>query len=116
MAIIASVINVLAGLVAGFGMAQLVAGVLRGAGKTANDAVGDGRIRGDITGTIDYAEGYLFDYGAGQAGQDLASGSGAGHGYNAGDWREKFFMQHFGYRMRTNKLTAPDANVITENE
>ncbi|WP_279473540.1 hypothetical protein [Aeromonas caviae] len=30
-----------------------------GAGLTANDAVGDGRIRGDITGTIDYAEGII---------------------------------------------------------
>lgn len=30
-----------------------------GDGKTANDAVGDGRIRGDITGTIDYAEGII---------------------------------------------------------
>ncbi|MGL6479372.1 curculin (mannose-binding) lectin protein [Aeromonas caviae] len=29
------------------------------AGNTANDAVGDGRIRGDITGTIDYAEGII---------------------------------------------------------
>ncbi|MGS4906613.1 curculin (mannose-binding) lectin protein [Aeromonas sp. 25-248] len=31
-----------------------------GAGKTANDAVGDGRIRGDITGTINYAEGVII--------------------------------------------------------
>ncbi|WP_342057829.1 curculin (mannose-binding) lectin protein [Aeromonas sp. OTU364] len=30
-----------------------------GAGLTANDAVGDGRIRGDITGTINYAEGII---------------------------------------------------------
>ncbi|WP_429160680.1 curculin (mannose-binding) lectin protein [Aeromonas media] len=30
-----------------------------GVGLTANDAVGDGRIRGDITGTIDYAEGII---------------------------------------------------------
>lgn len=30
-----------------------------GSGKTANDAVGDGRIRGDITGTINYAEGII---------------------------------------------------------
>ncbi|MFM5757799.1 curculin (mannose-binding) lectin protein [Aeromonas hydrophila] len=30
-----------------------------GVGKTANDAVGDGRIRGDITGTINYAEGII---------------------------------------------------------
>lgn len=61
--------------------------------------------------TIDWAEGYLFDYGEGQTGQNLASGSGAGHGYNSGNWRDKFFMQHFGYRMRYNKLTQPDAKV-----
>ena len=30
-----------------------------GSGQTANDAVGDGRIRGDITGTINYAEGII---------------------------------------------------------
>lgn len=30
-----------------------------GNGLTANDAVGDGRIRGDITGTINYAEGII---------------------------------------------------------
>ena len=63
--------------------------------------------------TVDWAEGYLFDYSEGQEGQDLASGSGAGHAYNSGNWREKFFMQHFGYRMRYNKLTQPDAKVDT---
>jgi hypothetical protein len=61
--------------------------------------------------TIDWANGYLFDYAEGQSGQNLASGSGAGHGYNSGDWREQFFMTHLGYRMRYNKLTAPDAKV-----
>lgn len=30
-----------------------------GDGKTANDSVGDGKIRGDITGTINYAEGII---------------------------------------------------------
>lgn len=30
-----------------------------GTGKTANDSVGDGKIRGDITGTINYAEGII---------------------------------------------------------
>lgn len=30
-----------------------------GSGKSANDAVGDGKIRGDITGTINYAEGII---------------------------------------------------------
>lgn len=33
------------------------------------------------------------------------------HGYNnPGDY-EKFFMEHFGYRMRYNKLTVPDSHV-----
>ncbi|WP_254203933.1 hypothetical protein [Aeromonas sp. FDAARGOS 1402] len=31
-----------------------------GSGQTANDAVGDGRLRGDITGTINYAEGVII--------------------------------------------------------
>lgn len=49
---------------------------------------------------VDYAEGYLFDY-------PEADGS----GYNSGDGREQFMMQHFGYSMRYNKLTRPDAQV-----
>lgn len=52
---------------------------------------------------IDYAEGYLFDYPKAE-----------GNAYNSGDGREQFFMQHFGYRMRYNKLTAPDASVNVE--
>ncbi|WP_323937937.1 curculin (mannose-binding) lectin protein [Aeromonas caviae] len=31
-----------------------------GSGQTANDAVGDGRLRGNITGTINYAEGVII--------------------------------------------------------
>jgi hypothetical protein len=61
--------------------------------------------------TIDWANGYLFDYSEGMTGENHSSGSGAGHGYNSGDWRDKYFMQHFGYSMRYNKLTRPDANV-----
>lgn len=49
---------------------------------------------------IDYANGYLFNY-------DKADGS----GYNSGGGKERFFMQHLGYRMRYNKLTQPDAKV-----
>ena len=49
---------------------------------------------------VDYAEGFLFDY------AEVDSGA-----YNSGDGRARFFMQHFGYRMRTGKLTKPDANV-----
>ena len=50
--------------------------------------------------SLDYAEGYLFDY-----------GSADGNGYNSGGGYERFMMQHFGYTMRYNKLTQPDANV-----
>jgi hypothetical protein len=53
---------------------------------------------------IDYAEGYLFDYG------DQES-----TGYNSGGAKEKYFMQHLGYRMRYNKLTQPDAKVDRSN-
>ena len=53
--------------------------------------------------TIDWANGYLFDYEEG--------GRAEGDAYNSGDSRERFFMQHLGYRMRYNKLTAPDAKV-----
>lgn len=60
---------------------------------------------------VDYAEGYLFDY---VAPADLKRSEGQGGGYNSGSPRERFFMQHFGYRMRTNKLTAPEAGVDSE--
>ncbi|MBR3723693.1 MAG: DEAD/DEAH box helicase family protein, partial [Selenomonadaceae bacterium] len=49
---------------------------------------------------VDYANGYLFDYGK-------ADNS----AYNSGDGYDRFFMEHFGYRMRYNKLTKPDASV-----
>jgi DNA repair protein RadC len=56
--------------------------------------------------TIDWANGYLFDYNEGRGKEEN------GHrGYNEGSNREQFFMQHFGYRMRYGKLTAPDAKV-----
>lgn len=53
---------------------------------------------------IDYAEGYLFTYGDQEA-----------TGYNSGGAKEKYFMQHLGYRMRYNKLTQPDAKVDRSN-
>jgi len=56
--------------------------------------------------TIDWANGYLFDYNEGQP-----SEGGSFRGYNDGGNRERFFMQHLGYRMRHNKLTEPDAKV-----
>lgn len=51
---------------------------------------------------IDYAEGYLFNY------EDDAGRYG---GYNQGTPSDRFMMKHFGYRMRYNKLTRPDAEV-----
>ena len=53
---------------------------------------------------IDYAEGYLFDYGP----------EPQRRGYNTPGARDSFFMQHFGYRMRYGKLTKPDAHVISD--
>lgn len=50
---------------------------------------------------VDYAEGYLFNY-------DDQPNTGA---YNQGTPFDRFMMKHFGYRMRTNKLTRPDAEV-----
>lgn len=63
--------------------------------------------------SVDYAEGYLFDYVA-PAERYSNKAETEGAGYNSGDAREKFFMQHFGYRMRYNKLTAPEAGVDSE--
>lgn len=60
---------------------------------------------------VDYAEGYLFDY---VKPADLKKSEGRSGGYNGGSPRDQFLMQHFGYRMRTNKLTAPEAGVDSE--
>lgn len=60
---------------------------------------------------VDYAEGYLFDY---VKPADLKRSEGRSGAYNSGDPREQFFMQHFGYRMRYNKLTAPEAGVDSD--
>lgn len=51
--------------------------------------------------SVDYVEGYLFDYGP-----RVDSGR-----YNSGNNYERFMMQHFGYRMRYNKLTEPPPEV-----
>ena len=51
--------------------------------------------------SIDYAEGFLFHYGENQ-----------GHdGYNQPDAYQQFMIDHFGYRMRYNKLTEPESDV-----
>ena len=52
--------------------------------------------------SLDYAEGYLFDYGP------EPKNRGA---YNAPDSRGAWYMENLGYRMRTGKLTAPEADV-----
>lgn len=53
---------------------------------------------------VDYAEGYLFSYGEDK--EEVRS-------YNQPSPYEDFFIKHFGYRMRYNKLTKPDADVNT---
>lgn len=53
---------------------------------------------------VDYAEGYLFSYGEDKEGF---------YSYNQPNPYEDFFIKHFGYRMRYNKLTKPDADVNT---
>lgn len=55
--------------------------------------------------SVEWANGYLFDYAEGQPEQDRV------RSYNEGDARERFFMQNFGYQMRYNKLNAPGAEV-----
>lgn len=59
----------------------------------------------------DYAEGYLFHY---TEPGELAREGGRVGGYNSGSARDRFMMQHFGYRMRYNKLTAPEAGVNSQ--
>lgn len=59
----------------------------------------------------DYAEGYLFHY---IEPANLRRDENRGGGYNSGTPRDRFMMQHFGYRMRYNKLTAPEAGVNSE--
>ncbi len=53
--------------------------------------------------SIDYAEGFLFDYGSAASVPGRAS-------YEESP-RDNFFVQHFGYRIRYGKLTEPDAEV-----
>jgi len=63
--------------------------------------------------STDYAEGFLFHHtppAERYSNQSKAQGS----GYNTTDAREQFYVQHFGFRMRYNRLTTPDAAVNTE--
>lgn len=50
---------------------------------------------------VSWANEFLFDWGGDQDGL----------GYNSGNNYERFMMQHFGYRMRYNKLTEPESEV-----
>lgn len=51
---------------------------------------------------VQLAQQFLFDWG---------SNEDSSQAYNSGGPFERFMMQHFGYRMRYNKLTEPDAKV-----
>lgn len=58
----------------------------------------------------DYAEGFLFHHvPPAERFKDRSQG-----GYNSGNPRDLFYIQHFGYRMRYNRLTRPEAEVNTE--
>jgi len=59
--------------------------------------------------TLDWAEGYLFNFVEPERQFDDSANS--SDGYNQGNPRAKFYMSNFGYRMRHNKLNAPDAKV-----
>lgn len=62
---------------------------------------------------VEYAEGYLFHFTPPNERYKPGHES-KGYGYNQADPREQFYMQHFGYRMRYNKLTSPEAGVNLE--
>ncbi|WP_151742931.1 DEAD/DEAH box helicase family protein [Acinetobacter sp. TUM15113] len=57
--------------------------------------------------TIDWAEGYLFNFKS----PNTQFNNDSYGGYNSGGSREKFYMANFGYRMRYNKLTRPVGGV-----
>lgn len=56
--------------------------------------------------TIDWANGYLFEYKDGYPYDETSLG------YNDPTPREHFFMQHLGYRKRVGKLTEPDGSKV----
>src|SRR5690606_39551948 len=58
---------------------------------------------------VEYAEGYLFNYAPPAERFNMRD-----RGYNKGGPREQFFVQNFGYRMRYNRLTEPEAGVNVE--
>jgi dGTP triphosphohydrolase len=58
--------------------------------------------------TIEWAEGFLFDY---VEPAKLWKEEKQGSAYNSGGDRENFFMRNFGFTMRYNKMTRPDGKV-----
>lgn len=56
--------------------------------------------------TIDWANGYLFDYKDGYPHNETSLA------YNQPDPREYFFQTRLGYTMRVNKLTEPDGSKV----
>lgn len=61
--------------------------------------------------SVDYAEGFLFHY---KDPASLKRDAAEGLAYNSGDAQQKFMMENFGYRMRYNKLTQPEAGVDSQ--
>ncbi|HQZ60460.1 MAG TPA: helicase-related protein, partial [Acinetobacter sp.] len=60
--------------------------------------------------TLDWAEGYLFDF-VPPAEKFSNDTEAMGAAYNSGSEYERFYMDNFGYKMRTNRLTRPDGRV-----
>jgi len=58
---------------------------------------------------LTYADGYLFNINDSTGGKETEGRMGTS--YNAGSGEDRFFMTNFGYRMRYNKLTIPEAGV-----
>ena len=56
--------------------------------------------------SLRYADDYLFNFD-----KNKWNENGEYRGYNAGDDEDQFFISNFGYKMRYNKLTLPDAEV-----
>ena len=60
--------------------------------------------------TLDWEEGYLFDF-VPPADKFSNKTDAMGSAYNSGDPVQRFYMSNFGYKMRNNRLTRPDARV-----
>lgn len=60
--------------------------------------------------SVIYGDGFLYHF----TEPARAFYDGDARGYNQADDRGAFLMQHFGYRMRTGKLTAPESGVDSQ--